>query len=275
MLARKNNLMSIKSIYFDIDPSLEGHCCRLLSLGSSHERSVGEIMDRLKGKIALVTGAGQGIGHAIADRFDAEGAIVIATDIKGTSETLDVAEPADWDRVVDATIARYGSVDVLVNNAGIVLAYEAIHETELATWAKVVAVNQTGTFLGMRAVIPQMLRTGGGSIVNLSSIWGSVGASGAAAYQAAKGAVRNMTKNAAVTYGGAGIRVNSVHPGIIYTPLIAAQPDSMNAAIVAVTPLNRMGRPEDVANGCLYLASDEAAFVTGAELAIDGGYLAQ
>ena len=232
-------------------------------------------MDRLKGKVALVTGAGQGIGHAIADRFDAEGAIVIATDIKGTSETLDVAEPADWDRVVDATIARYGSVNVLVNNAGIVLAYEAIHETELATWAKVVAVNQTGTFLGMRAVIPQMLRTGGGSIVNLSSIWGSVGASGAAAYQAAKGAVRNMTKNAAVTYGGAGIRVNSVHPGIIYTPLIAAQPDSMNAAIVAVTPLNRMGRPEDVANGCLYLASDEAAFVTGAELAIDGGYLAQ
>lgn len=232
-------------------------------------------MDRLKSKVAIVTGAGQGIGRAVVELFAAEGATVVATDVERAAEILDVSEPADWERVVAETVARHGTVDILVNNAGIVLAYEALHETELERWARVVQVNQTGTFLGMRAVIPHMMRAGGGSIVNMSSIWGSVGASGAAAYQAAKGAVRNMTKNAAVTYGKSNIRVNSVHPGIIYTPLIAAQPDEMNAAIVGVTPLNRMGRPEDVANGCLYLASDEAAFVTGAELAIDGGYLAQ
>ena len=232
-------------------------------------------MNRLAGKIALITGAGQGIGRAIAERFEAEGAVVIATDVKDAVEILDVAEPEDWDRIVQATLSRHGSLDVLVNNAGIVLSYETLHETDLAHWAKVVAVNQTGTFLGMRTVIPHMIAAGGGAIVNLSSIWGNVGAFGAAAYQAAKGAVRNMTKNAAVTYGRNNVRVNSIHPGIISTPLIAAQPDAMNAAIVGVTPLGRMGRPEDVANGCLFLASDEAAFVTGAELAVDGGYLAQ
>ena len=121
-------------------------------------------MDRLKRKIALVTGAGQGIGRAIADLFAAEGAIVVATDVRGSDEILDVAEPADWDCVVQATVARHGAVDILVNNAGIVLAYEALHDTDLASWAKVVAVHQTKNVPRMRAVIPHMLRTGGGSI---------------------------------------------------------------------------------------------------------------
>jgi NAD(P)-dependent dehydrogenase (short-subunit alcohol dehydrogenase family) len=139
----------------------------------------------------------------------------------------------------------------------------------------VLAVNLTGSFIGMQAVLPAMRKASKGSIINFSSIWGNVGVPGAAAYNAAKGGVRNMTKNAAVTYAKENIRVNSVHPGLIRTPLVTAQPDEMNAGIIAQTPMGRMGTPMEVAQGCLFLASDDSSFVTGSELIIDGGYLAQ
>jgi NAD(P)-dependent dehydrogenase (short-subunit alcohol dehydrogenase family) len=239
-------------------------------------------MGRLDGKVALVSGAAQGIGRAVAELFAEEGAIVHAGDIKPVAParnieplTLDVTRPEDWAKAVDTILARHGRLDILVNNAGIVRAYEQMLETDLEAWNAVVAVNLTGSFLGIKAVLPAMRKAGKGSIVNFSSIWGSVGVAGAAAYNAAKGGVRNMTKNAAVTYAGENIRVNSVHPGLIRTPLVVAQSDEMNAGIIAKTPMGRMGTPLEVARGCLFLASDEASFITGAELVIDGGYLAQ
>ncbi len=239
-------------------------------------------MDRLKGKVALVTGAAQGIGLAVAQAFASEGAVVFAGDVQTGKEAegitpvrLDVSSKDDWQRVVAEIIAVHGRIDVLVNNAGIVACYEPVHGTDLESWQRVLAVNLTGSFLGMQAVLPFMRQEKQGSIINFSSIWGNVGVPGAAAYNAAKGGVRNMTKNAAVTYAPENVRVNSVHPGLIRTPLVDAQSDDMNAGIIASTPMGRMGAPHEVAAGCVFLASDEASFVTGSELVIDGGYLAQ
>ena len=237
---------------------------------------------RLADKVVIVTGAAQGIGHTVATLFAREGAAVIAGDIREfaaaegiSSERLDVSSPQDWTRVTARVLEQHGRIDVLVNNAGIVEAYGPIHETDLASWNRVIAVNQTGIFLGIQAVLPCMRQAMRGSIINFSSIWGNVGVPGAAAYSAAKGAVRNMTKNAAVTYAPENIRVNSVHPGLIRTPLVEAQSDEMNAGIIAQTPMGRMGTAQEVAFGCLFLASDESSFITGSELVIDGGYLAQ
>ncbi|PSJ65326.1 SDR family NAD(P)-dependent oxidoreductase [Kumtagia ephedrae] len=239
-------------------------------------------MGRLDGKIVLVSGAAQGIGRAVAERFAGEGAVVYAGDVKPVAAgenivplMLDVSKESDWVATVDRIVAEHGRLDVLVNNAGIVKAYGPILETPLDDWNQVVGVNLTGSFLGMKAAIPAMRKAGKGSIVNFSSIWGNVGVPGAAAYNAAKGGVRNMTKNAAVTHAPENIRVNSVHPGLIRTPLVEAQSDEMNAGIIGQTPMGRMGTPAEVANCCLFLASDEASFVTGCELVVDGGYLAQ
>ncbi|MBM9467442.1 SDR family NAD(P)-dependent oxidoreductase [Nakamurella leprariae] len=240
-------------------------------------------MDRLKGKVALVTGAGRGIGRAIAEALQAEGAVTVATSRSEPDGSfgsdidyhrLDVASDEDWATVCATVLDRHGSIDVLVNNAGII-AYEPLHELTVADWNRVVATNQTGVWLGMRTVIPQMLRHGGGSIINLSSIWGSAAVEGAHAYHATKGAVRNMSKNAAITYARNNIRVNSVHPGFIDTPLTEAQDPDVNDFVVSRTPMGRAGRPAEIAAGVVFLASDEASFVTGSELVIDGGYLAQ
>jgi NAD(P)-dependent dehydrogenase (short-subunit alcohol dehydrogenase family) len=238
---------------------------------------------RLQGKVVLVTGSARGIGHAVTDLFTREGAVVYAADIAAPTTpyparvrpiSLDVRSEADWQRAVATVIESSGRLDVLINNAGII-AYEPLHELAMAEWLHMIAVDQTGVFLGMREVVRVMRPQRSGSIVNVSSIWGSAAVAGAHAYHAAKGAVRNMSKNAAMTYVGDGIRVNSVHPGFIHTPLTDAQAPELNAAVIAATPMKRGGTPVEIAHGCLFLASDESSFVTGTELVIDGGYLAQ
>jgi 3alpha(or 20beta)-hydroxysteroid dehydrogenase len=238
---------------------------------------------RLQGKVALVTGAASGIGRAVTELFAREGASVFASDIASPdrpypagveSLSLDVTREADWEAAVDTVIEKSGRLDVLINNAG-VIAYEPLHELELEAWHRMIAVDQTGVFLGMREAVRVMRRQKSGSIVNISSIWGSAAVAGAHSYHAVKGAVRIMSKNAALTYVGDGIRVNSVHPGFIHTPLTDSQAADLNEAVIAATPMKRGGEPMEVAYGCLFLASDEASFITGTELAIDGGYLAQ
>jgi 3alpha(or 20beta)-hydroxysteroid dehydrogenase len=238
---------------------------------------------RLQGKVALVTGAASGIGYAVSQLFACEGAVVFASDIAEPptphaagieSLALDVSSEADWRAAVDFVVQWGGSLDVLVNNAGII-AYEPIADLELAAWQKLIAVDQTGVFLGMREAVRVMRPRRSGSIINIASIWGTAAVAGAHAYHAAKGAIRSMSRNAAMTYVADGIRVNSVYPGFIHTPLTDAQAPELNELVIASTPMKRGGRPIEVAYGCLYLASHEASFVTGAELVIDGGYLAQ
>jgi 3alpha(or 20beta)-hydroxysteroid dehydrogenase len=238
---------------------------------------------RLKGKVALVTGASRGIGLAIVERFAEEGAAVIAgstsnppgvypAGVEGVA--LDVAREADWKQAMEHVLSRHGRIDVLVNNAGII-AYEPLHDLKMEDWMRVLGVNQTGVWLGMRSVVPVMQRQKSGSIINVSSIWGNAAVPGAHAYHATKGAVTMMSKNAAITYVADGIRVNSLHPGFIDTPLTQSQAPEVNAYVVGLTPMKRAGTPREIANGALFLASDEASFMTGAELVIDGGYLAQ
>ena len=239
---------------------------------------------RLNDKIALVTGAAGGIGRATAERFAEEGATVYAADLHPggpyasehvTAVELDVTSEEAWVRVVDEIIARHGRIDVLFNNAGVVQSYEPVASIALEDWRSVIDVNLNGVFYGCRTVIPHMQAAGGGSIINTSSIWGIAGAAGVAAYTASKGAVRLLSKNVALSYIGDGIRCNSLHPGLIDTPLIAAQDAGITADVLAKTPLGRLGSPREIANGALFLASDESSYMTAAELVLDGGYTAQ
>jgi NAD(P)-dependent dehydrogenase (short-subunit alcohol dehydrogenase family) len=246
---------------------------------------------RLDGKVAIVTGAAHGMGEAEARLFAKEGAKVVVADVLGKeaeavaadirasggnaiAATIDVTSEPEWVALIAKTLASYGRIDILVNNAGI--SGSSVGDPDgLEGWQRVIAVNQTSVFLGTKLAAEQMAKTGGGSIVNISSIMGFVGGpSGHPAYSASKGAVRIYTKSAAVRYGPLGVRVNSVHPGYMPPMLNASNANERDEKIVA-TPLRRLGEPIEVAYGVLFLASDEASFVTGTELVIDGGYIAQ
>jgi NAD(P)-dependent dehydrogenase (short-subunit alcohol dehydrogenase family) len=249
-------------------------------------------MGRLDGKVALISGGARGQGAVEAKLFAREGAKVVFGDVlqeegKRVEQEirqaggdavyvhLDVTSEADWQRTVDTAVSRYGKLDVLVNNAGI-LRRHTIEETSKKLWEEVMAVNATGVFLGTKYAIPAMRQAGGGSIINISSISGMV-AIGAPAYNASKGAVRVFIKVTAIQHTQDKIRCNSVHPGPIETPMIAdrlTDPEH-RTRVLSQIPLGRLGQPEDIAYGVLYLASDESAFVTGAELVIDGGFTAQ
>ncbi|RDX02204.1 SDR family NAD(P)-dependent oxidoreductase [Listeria kieliensis] len=248
---------------------------------------------RLQDKVAIITGAAGGQGKEEALLFAKEGAIVVATDmqkdllektgeeikaISPKSEVMvhNVAKDEDWKKVVDLAIEKFGKVDILVNNAGISTDLNIV-ETSLEKWDQVIDVNLKGTFLGMRHVIPHMEKSGGGSIVNISSIAGLTGGSGASAYTASKGAVRLLTKAVAVDFSKKNIRCNSVHPGYIETPMTKElfENEQTHDWFQSLTPLPRLGKSIDIAYGVLYLASDEANFVTGIELPVDGGYYAQ
>lgn len=245
---------------------------------------------RLEGKVAIVTGASQGMGEAHARLFVREGARVVMTDInEARGEELaeefgenalfvshDVRRKDEWKKVVDTTQRTFGEVTVLVNNAGVIGPVQGLLDFEEADFLDVCAVNQLGVFLGMKAVLPSMIRAGGGSIVNISSIAGMLGTkeSSNAAYCASKWAVRGMSKLIAAQHGVDGIRVNSVHPGYILTPMMIAATDEQGGGAAAAIPLGRLAQPEEVSNMVLFLASDEASFVSGAEHVVDGAMIA-
>lgn len=239
-------------------------------------------MKNLEKKIAIVSGSNQGIGLAIVKKFVTEGAKVYAFDIVEGTEygenvtflNVDVSQEDQWKDAVAKVIANEGQIDILANNAGLI-DYTPIHELTLENWNHLIAVDQTGVFLGMKHVIPHMVSRGQGSIINTSSIWGLVGASGVAAYNAAKAAVIGLSKNAAVTYAAQGVRVNSILPGFISTPLTDSQDADLNKWVIGQTPMLRAGKPEEIANGVSFLASDQASYITGLDMVIDGGYTAQ
>lgn len=258
-------------------------------------------MKRVEGKTAIVTGGGSGLGEASSELLAAEGANVVVTDInldsaRQTADVIqqrggsaiairhDVAEQDHWGEVVEKTVSTFGGVNILVNNAGISgVGGIPLEDVEFDDWRHVMDINLDSVFLGCREAIRQMKETGG-SIINISSVMGLVGGAGAA-YNASKGGVRLLTKSVAVYCGtnGYSIRCNSIHPGYIWTPLVSnivgylddiEDEDALREMLVEKHPIGRLGVPDDIAKGVLFLASDESAFMTGSELVIDGGYTA-
>jgi NAD(P)-dependent dehydrogenase (short-subunit alcohol dehydrogenase family) len=246
---------------------------------------------RLEGKVALITGAARGQGASHARLFATEGASVVLGDILGEEARavakdieaaggeaeathLDVTRAEDWIAAIEFTEARFGRLNVLVNNAGVIDEGGAVDEEEDA-WHRVIAVNQTGMFLGMKHAVPAMRRAGGGSIINISSTLGVVGADDYIAYQATKGAIRQMSRSAALSYVKDGIRVNTICPGFIRTPMTDPLPPDIREHDIGLTPMARAGEPIEVSYAVVFLASDESSFVTGTDVVVDGGYLAQ
>jgi NAD(P)-dependent dehydrogenase (short-subunit alcohol dehydrogenase family) len=257
-------------------------------------------MERVKGKTCIVTGAALGIGRACALRLAEEGASLALFDVldvaggelvdelqaKGRPARywhVDVASEAAVHAAIDGVAANFGAVHVLVNNAGIAGANKPTHEVTEDEWDRVQAINVKGVFFCTKHAIPHLRRAGGGSVVNLSSIYGLVGAPDVPPYHASKGAVTLMTRTDALIYAPDKIRFNSVHPGFIWTPMVerhlhdsgGADLDAARHAVDLLHPLGHMGEPDDIAWGVVYLASDESKFVTGSELVIDGGYTAR
>ena len=253
-------------------------------------------MGRLEGKTALVTGAASGIGLQTSIRLAEEGALVMMTDINheeglqqaeklGANATflkLDITEEEEWIPVLDETVKRFDRLDILINSAGMVLIAD-VEQITLEDWRKVHAVNLDGTFLGCKHGVRVMKEFGAGSIINLSSVSGMIGGFNLAAYNSSKGAVRMLTKSVALhcARAGYGIRCNSIHPTFIETPMLESMildspdPEKARQTLVRQVPLRRIGKPDDVANMIVYLASDESTFVTGTEMVIDGGVIAQ
>ena len=255
-------------------------------------------MNRLAGKVAIVTGAALGLGRATAMRMTEEGtsvAILDVLDSEGAALEMelralkrkarywhcDVAREAEIASVFDEVVKHFGRLDILVNNAGVSGASKPTHEITEAEWDFVQAINVKGVFFGTKHAIAPLRKAGGGSIINLSSIYGLVGAADVPPYHASKGAVRLMTKTDALTYAPDHIRVNSIHPGFIWTPMVEKHLAGLGdvaegrKAVDALHPLGHIGEPDDIAWGAVYQASDEAKFVTGSELVIDGGYTAR
>jgi len=250
-------------------------------------------MDRLKGKVALISGGARGQGAAEARLFVGEGAKVVVGDVLDDQARsladeinaaagsrviaavhLDVTRAADWGAAVEACDREFGGVDILVNNAGI-FRVGGIEDTSEEDWDSIVNINQKGVWLGMKAAVPAMRQRGGGSIINISSIYGIIGFAGSSpAYHGSKGAVRLLTKAAAAQYAQEKIRINSVHPGIIITPMTEVFSTEDLRPSIEMAPMKRAAQPEEVGWAVVFLASDEASFITGAELLVDGGYTA-
>ena len=250
-------------------------------------------MNRLEGRVALVSGAASGIGRVTAERLAGEGAVAVVSDVQDEAgeETagsirgnggqagymhLDVTDEDGWTGVVERVLAEHGHLDILVNNAGLG-DLAPIEETTLADWERTIAIDQTGVFLGMKSCGDALKASGHGSVINISSIFGTSGGFGTSpAYHAAKGAVRTLTKNVALHWATEGVRVNSIHPGFIRTPILdQAKGTEVWDAMTALTPMGRLGEPAEIAAAVAYLASDDASFVTGLELYVDGGYMAR
>ena len=247
-------------------------------------------MGRLDGKVALITGAARGQGETEARLFAREGAQVVLTDVlvdlgqqvaasirasgaEAMFLQLDVSNPDEWNEVVRHTVQTYSRLDILVNNAGIAQR-DGLIGTRAEDWDRVMSINAKGVFLGMQYAIPAMLQSGGGSVINISSTSGIVGFPGGTAYHASKGAVRLLTKVTAAEYARRGVRVNSIHPGIVETPMTDNMVSERMQLLLDRTPMGRKGTPMEIAYGALFLASDESSFMTGAELVIDGGMTA-
>ena len=245
---------------------------------------------RLQDKVAIITGAARGMGAAEARIFAQEGAKVVLADVQvedgqrvtneitdagGTAifVEMDVSSQSDWDRTINAAISTFGKIDVLVNNAGII-ERDSLEETSEETWDRIMAVNAKGVFLGTKAVIPHMRAAGGGSIVNISSISGMISV-GYPAYNSSKGAIRVFTKCAAVELARDNIRVNSIHPGTIWTSMSTYKRAFTREERAKTIPMRRVAEPEEIAYPALFLASDESSYITGSELVIDGGATAQ
>ncbi len=243
---------------------------------------------RLEGKVALITGAARGIGQGLAEVFAAEGASIVVADVlaeqgeeiaarlrqqghKAIFQKLDVTSEADWADAVAAAISSFGKLTTLVNNAAI-FNNHGVDEISVDDWNKVIAVNLTGPFLGMKAALPALEETGNGTIVNVSSLYAIIATDGFAAYHSSKSGVRMLSKATALRYARRGVRVNTILPGNVETPAMATLTEEENAAVLKLVPMGVRGQPSDIAHGAAYLASDEARYVTGAELVIDGGW---